>query len=317
MKRIALSLMLLGAGNLAAAAPNTMLQELKEAQSALAASDYPRAYDLYNKKAGQNGFAQFMLGMFHQQGWGRARNGEAACAWFAKAAQRGIPAAAHFWGDCLAQGIGRPPDLPAALVWYGKAADGGHLISLCTAGEYHIRGQGVPKDAARGLAMCTQVAQANSAPAMLKLAHTYRAGRDVPQDLAAARRWFQSAAELGAAEAQFHLGVMLSQGDGGESDLDKALFWLETAASAGHAPAYLPTAVLYGNAPVQHDTGVLAPEHLAKIYLWASAAKAGAEQPEERKHAAVIESQVLSVMPASWRPELDQQVSAHLAKHRQ
>lgn len=316
MKLLLLPLVLLVLGQQAAAArPDSALQHLKEAQAALAAADYPRAYQLFRRQADRHALAQFTLGMFHQRGWGRAPDPVAACGWFDKAAQRGIPASEHFWGDCLAQGIGRRADIPAAIDWYGKAAAHGHLMSLCTAGDYHVQGKGVPRDPARGLAMCAQAAQANSSPAMLKLAHYYRDGHHVAQDLALARRWFQSAAELGDMEAQFNLGVMLSQGEGGEPDLNKAMFWLETAAGAGHAPAYLPTAVLYANVPVQKETGVLAPEHLAKIYLWTAAAKAGGERPEVRAQAAAIEAQVLTVMPPAWRHDLDQKVAAHLAKY--
>jgi TPR repeat protein len=319
MKRLFLPLVLLVVGQpfAFAAKPNTILQDLKEAQTALAAADYPRAFELYRHEADHNPLAQFTLGLFYQQGWGRTRDPVRACSWFQKAAQHGVPTAEHFWGDCLAQGIGRNADIPAALDWYGKAAADGHLLSLCSAGDYYIQGKGVARDVARGLAMCTKVAQANSVPAMLTVARYYRDGRDVPQDLALARHWFQNAAQLGNVEAQYRLGVMLAQGEGGEPDLNNALFWLESAASAGYAPAYLPTAVLYANAPVQKDTGALAPEHLAKIYLWASAAKARSAEPVDRAQAEKIEAQVLTVMPANWRPDLDKQVIAHLAKYPQ
>ncbi|HZX26486.1 MAG TPA: tetratricopeptide repeat protein [Telluria sp.] len=317
MKRILFPLMLLALGphTAARAEPNAIMQDLKPAQAALAAADYPRAFALFRHEADRNPLAQFTLALFYQNGWGRSRDPAAACGWFEKAAQQGVPAGEHFWGDCLAQGIGRTADITSALAWYDKAAADGHLFSQCAAADYYIQGKGVAKDVARGLGMCTRVAQANSAPAMLKLAHYYRDGRDVPQDLALARRWLQGAAELGNLEAQCDLGVMLSQGEGGDPDLNKALFWLETAASAGYAPAYLPTAILYANAPVQKDTGALAPEHLAKIYLWASAAKARGERPEVRARAAAIESQVLAVMPASWRPDLDRKVAAHLTQY--
>lgn len=318
MKRRLLPLILLAlgqAGTACAAPPNAIMQDLKEAQTALAAADYPRAYELFLQQGAGNPLAQFTLGLFFQNGWGRKPDPTAACAWFEKAAGQSVPAAEHFWAECLAQGVGRAADIPAALGWYERAAAHGHLYSTCAAADYYIRGAGVPKDAARGLAMCTRVAQANSSPAMLRLAHYYRTGADVPQDLALARRWFQSAAELGNLEAQFNLGVMLSQGEGGAPDLNQALFWLETAASAGYAPAYLPTAVLYANAPVRKDTGALAPEHLAKIYLWAAAAQARAEGSDVRQQATAIENQVLSVMPAAWRADLDKKIAAHLAQY--
>jgi hypothetical protein len=309
---------LLVAGSVhAAATAGAGAHDLDAAQAALSAKDYRSAYARYRRLALErhNGLAQFMLGMFQQNGWGRRPDPVAACAWFDKAARQHVPGGEHAWGDCLAQGIGHAADIPAALGWYDLAASHGHLISWCTAADYYIEGKGMPKDVQKGLALCTKVALANSPPAMLKLAHYYQDGGAVPQDLAAARYWYDQAAQRDVPEAQFHLGVMLSQGEGGKPDLKTALFWLETAASNGYAPAYLPTAILYANAPVQAQTGALAPEYLAKIYLWTGAALARSSSPEERAQAEKIEAQVLTVMPAAWRPDLDKLVAAHLAKY--
>lgn len=317
MKRIlSLFFLLLAGHGLACAAPDQdWARRLATAQAALAARDYPTAYTRYQKQAKDNPLAQFTLGLFYREGWGRDKNPVAACGWFEKAAGKHIPAAEHFWGDCLAQGIGRAVDIPGALAWYDKAATHGHLISWCAAADYYIQGKGVDRDAARGLALCTQAAQANSPPAMLKVADYHRNGGTVPQDLPTARYWYQQAAERQIAEAQYRLGVMLAQGEGGAPDPEAALFWIESAASAGYAPAYLPTAILYANAPVQADTGALAPEHLAKIYLWNSAAKARATDPAQLAEIARIESMVLAIMPAAWYPDLDKKVAEHLSKH--
>lgn len=288
---------------------------LQPAQQALAADDYKKAYARYSRFAAKNPLAQFTLGLFHHNGWGRPVDKVEACRWFEKSAQRNIPVAQHYWGDCLARGLHRPADAKAALAWYRKAATGGHFISLCSAADLYIRGDGVDKDVKQGLALCTQAAQADSAPAMLKLADYYREGTDVPQDLAAARYWYQQAAELHSSEAQYRLGVMLGEGQGGAPDLNTALFWLETAAGNGYAPAYLPTAILYANADVAPETGALRPEHLAKIYLWNTAAKARIADPAQLAEIARIEGLVLTVMPPSWRPELDRKVAEHLAKY--
>lgn len=292
-----------------------IIVELKPAQQALVAGDYRLAYARYARHAARNPLAQFELGLFYQNGWGRRADPTQACTWFEKAARQQIPAAQQFFGDCLAQGIGRAVDYPSAIDWYSKAAAGGDLIAQCSAADIYIKGLGVDKDVRRGLELCAQAAQANSPPAMLKLADYFRAGTDVPQDLAAARNWYQQAAERHSAEAQYRLGVMLGEGQGGAADVLAALFWLETAASAGYAPAYLPVAILYANAAPDPKTGVLAPEHLAKIYMWDSAAKATASDPAQQAEIARIETMVLSVMPPTWRPDLDKKVAEHLAKY--
>ncbi|MFZ3017583.1 MAG: tetratricopeptide repeat protein [Gallionella sp.] len=297
----------LAGGNLDAA--------LKPAQQALAAGDYKKAYTLYSRYTAKNPLAQFTLGLFHKNGWGRPADPVAACGWFEKAAHKNIPAAQQFFGDCLAQGIGRTVDGEAAVGWYRKAAASGIAYALCSAGDLYVRGAGVDKDMRRGLELCAQAAQAESPPAMLRLADYYREGKDVPQDLAAARHWYQQAAERHSPEAQYRLGVMLGEGQGGEADLNAALFWLETAAGEGYAPAYLPTAILYANAEVDTKTGALKPEHLAKIYLWNSAAKARTADPAQLAEIERVEKLVLAVMPETWRPDLDKKVAEHLAKY--
>ncbi|OGS71275.1 MAG: hypothetical protein A2063_06755 [Gallionellales bacterium GWA2_60_142] len=297
----------LAGGNLDAA--------LKPAQQALTAGDYKKAHALYSRHAAKNPLAQFTLGLFHKNGWGRPADEATACRWFEKAAHKNIPAAQQFFGDCLAQGVGRPVDGEAAVGWYRKAAASGIAYALCSAGGLYIEGKTVPRDVRRGLELCAQAAQAESPPAMLRLADYYRDGKDVPQDLAAARHWYQQAAERHSAEAQYRLGVMLAEGQGGEPAPNAALFWLETAASEGYAPAYLPVAILYANAEVSPETGALKPEHLARIYLWNSAAKARTADPAQLAEIDRIEKLVLSVMPETWRPELDKKVAEHLAKY--
>lgn len=317
MKRILLlvSVLLAGLPFICAAKPNTWVEEVKVAQAALAAHDYPTAYKLYLQQAAGNPLAQFMLGMFHKNGWGRAVDPAGACRWFERAAQKRIPTAEHYWGDCLAEGIERKPDIPAALGWYGKAAGDGHFLSQCSAADYYIKGRGVAKDINRGIEMCKQVAQANSPPAMLKLAHYYQDGSDMPYNPAVARYWYEQAAQFGVAQAQYALGQMLAQGEGGEADEAAARYWLEAAASTGYAQAYLPTAELYANTPPQPDTGVLSPQDLAKIYLWTAAAKARADNDDQRKRIARIETLLDPVLPATWRPDLDKQVAEHLARY--
>lgn len=292
-------------------------QNLSLGQKALAARDYATAYREYAAHAADNGLAQFTLGLFEREGWGRPANPAAACAWFEKSAQKHIPAAEQFFGDCLAQGIGRAVDGPAAVQWYRKAGESGVSIALCSAGDLYIAGAIVPQDVAQGLALCTAAAQAESPPAMLKLANYYAEGKIVPQDLRLARYWYEQAAQRHEHEAQFRLGLMLSEGQGGNGDVALARFWLEHAAMEGYAPAYLPTAVLYANAAPDPNTGALTPNDLAKVYMWNRAAKAGTDILAQPAEIARIDKLVLSVMPAQWQPDLDRRVADHLAKYPQ
>jgi len=299
-----------------AAAGEALDVPLRSAQQALAAGDYKKAYTLFSRHGATNPLAQFTLGLFYRQGWGRPADPARACDWFEKAARKNIPASQQFFGDCLAGGVGRAPDAKAAEDWYRKAAANGIAYALCSAGEMYIEGKVVAKDARRGLELCAQAAQAESPPAMLRLADHYREGTDVPRDLAAARHWYRLAAERHVREAQYRLGIMLRDGLGGDADPASALFWLETAAGAGYAPAYLPTALLYASAEADPATGMLRPGHLAKVYLWNSAAKARVADPGQQAEVSRIEELVLKVMPPTWRHDLDRQLAAHLASFR-
>jgi TPR repeat protein len=323
MKRFILLLAGLLAGACALAAPAASAAAkgddvLRPARELLAQGRHAEAYADYARHAKrQDSLAQFMLGMFHEQGWGRPVDREAACRWFAQAAQGGVPAAQHFTGDCMVRPARGAADERAALDWYAKATLNGHFISLCSAAEIHIRGRSVPQDVERGLALCTQAAQSDSPPAMLLLARYYQDDPDVPTDLARARHWYAEAAQRRVAEAQYRLGVMLAQGEGGPADLNAALFWLETAASEGYAPAYLPTARLYLHAPPQPDTGAPTPDHLAKAYLWSRAARMRGGNPVQIAAAEQVQTDILAWMPVSWQPALDNQVTEHLARHPQ
>jgi TPR repeat protein len=304
-------LLLLATPGAHAARAGEYTKELGPAYALLDKGDYVRAYPAFQRRSAHNPLAQFALGLFHQNGWGRPVNADAACSWFAKAALRRIPAAQHLHGDCLMRAPQSPGHAEAALASYLDAAKGSHYISLCSAAELLIRGQGVPRDVPRGLALCTQAAQSNSPPAMLRMGQFLNGDADVPSDLPMARAWFKLAAGSGLSEARYRLAIMQSQGDGGEVERDAALAGMESLAAEGHVPAYLPTAVLYAHLPVQAKTGALGAEHLAKVYLWASAARASLRDPAQAEQ---LLASVLAVMPAEWRPELDRKVAAHLAK---
>lgn len=150
---------------------------------------------------------------------------------------------------------------------------------------------------------------------MLRLADLYREGRQVPPNARLARFWYEQAAQRHQHEAQFRLGVMLSEGEGGDANPTQARFWLEHAAMEGYAPAYLAAAILYANAALDAKTGALAPNDLARVYMWNRAARASTNHPGQLAEIAHIDALVSAVMPAQWQPELDRRVADHLARH--
>ena len=291
--------------------------ELRNAQELLAKGEYDRAFVEYRRFAEKknNPLAQFTLGLFFQYGWGRPVDPVAACKWFEKAAAGDIPAAAHIFGECLAKGVGRPADPAGAAGWYEKAAALGHYMSLCSLADLYMTGSGVSKDPARGLALCRQAAERKVPAAQTRTGLYLLKGDPSIRNADEAFKWFSAAAQGGVPEAQYYLGLMLRDGLGRPKAPETARFWFESAASQGYEPAYFPAGELYFNSPVDPDTGNLPAHSLAKAYLWVSAAGRRTGDPAELKRIKDRLAKILKVIPASWLPELNAKVDAHLAKH--
>jgi TPR repeat protein len=309
-----LGLALLGSAAEAVPEGRDLAGELRSAQEALAAGDYARAYAAYLSHAEDNPLAQFTLGLFHQNGWGRPADPAEACRWQERAAEGGIPAAQQMLADCLRHGVHRPADPAGAAHWYERAAASGILTASCSLADLYMAGEGVPKDPGKAIDLCRSVAEKASAPAQVSLARLYLEGDPTVRDPAAARQWLEAAAQANAAEAQYRLGILLRDGVGGPADLSSARWWLETAASQGWLPAYLPTAELYLAAPVEPGTGLLPAKDLAKAYLWSAAAVRRLAPGPEAEQAVAVRDRVLQRMPEAWRPDLDRQIADHLSK---
>jgi len=293
------------------AAPNHAI-ELKTAQQLLSASNYSKAYAEYGKYAKRNPLAQFSLGLFHQFGWGRSTDPATACRWFSKAATGNIPAAQHFFAECLRHGIHVTADPQAAAHWYEAAIQNGYLAALCPLAELHIAGSGVPKNPAQGLALCQQAAEKGLTSAQVRLGRFYLEEESV-RDYRKALQWFDIAARGNAAEGQHYFARMYQEGLAVEKNPILARNWFEAAAGKGYLPAYLPTATLYAKAPLAPDTDRLSETDLAKAYLWASAASKRLQGAEQTTAQALMQ-QLLVIMPPSWQPDLDRKVAEHLAR---
>ncbi|MBQ0719110.1 MAG: sel1 repeat family protein [Gammaproteobacteria bacterium] len=301
--------------------PHTLLAatdisaELGSAQTLLSTGDYSAAYVAYQRVAQEHNspLAQFTVGMFYDQGWGRPMDRAEACRWYEKAAAGDIPAAAHFLGECLLEGIHQPANPQSAAQWFQKAAGLGHYSSLCSLGELYVSGVGVAQDRAKGLALCKQAAERGVLSATERMGQFYLEAEGEQRDLAMAVQWFTQAARANSARAQYQLGLMLREGQGQAVDLAAARYWFESAASQGYISAYFPTAALYYETPKDADSGLWPEQELAKAYLWLSATKQRSTKPDQQKQVAIMLEQVLAVMPISWVKDLDSKVAEHLA----
>lgn len=295
-------------------ASNNYAAELNDAQAALSAGDYKRAFKEYRHHAKQsNPLAMFSLALFYQNGWGRPVNPRAACEWFEKATQKDIIAAQHFLADCLLAGTHRKTDPSAAISWYLKAGEAGHLISFCSLGNLYMQGQGVEKNPAKGLAYCQQAADSGITSAQLQMGHFLLEGETTIKDVTKATVWFEKAAQNKSLEAYYYLGIIHRDH---YNENNNARHWFEQAASHGYLAAYYPTAELYFNAPPAQTTGKPEAINLAKSYLWLSAGKQRINNAKQLTAINTMLNQTLNLMPATWIPDLDKKVTEHLSEYK-
>ncbi len=287
--------------------------ELAEAQQWLTVGEYQKAYEAFTFHAQekQNPLAQYSLALFYQKGWHVKADAVVACQWYEKAANGGIPEAAHFFGQCLQDGIHQVKDYQAAMHWYQQAVQLGHVISSCSIAELYMQGHGVEKDPQKALADCEQVASAGSVPAQLKMGRFYLEGAKEIRNIQYAAAWFGYAAEGGSLEAIYQLGTINLKA---LYDPVRALYWFEMAANRGYLPAYYQTALLYFHAPLSEKTGMPTTENLAKSYLWLSVTQQQSTNKGEQRDAEWKLIEVERVMPESWKADLDQQVLQHIAE---
>lgn len=292
-------------------------QVMKDAQAALASGDYDKAFAGFQAAAlnDHNTLAFFSLGLFHQNGWGRAADQVTACQWFEKAAHGGIPAAQHLTGNCFEEGVHRAADPVQAASWYQKAAQAGHLHSYCHLGNLYMTGNGVVKDPGKALTLCHPAAQQGSVPAQIWLGKFYLQGDPSIQDAQKAYRWFEIAAHRQAPEAFYYLALIMQQGlvEGHTPEKIRQMF--EQAAARKFVPAYFQAGKHFYHAEPDPETNQLSAEHLAKAYLWLCAAIQRSGNPEEVAAAKEMLQQILAVMPETWLAELNQKVAQHLQEN--
>jgi len=298
------------------AAQADIAKELETAQATLAAGDYTAAYQQYRQIADQedNPLAAFTVGLFYQLGWGRPVDQAEACRWFAQTAESTIPAALLAHADCLRSGARGKPDAEQAAVYYQRAADQGLPYALCNLAEMYMTGEGLEPDPKRAIELCSSVAEQGYTPAMTRTGRFYLEGDMSVQDTGMALQWFVNGANSGDPEAMNYLGQMMRDNQVADTSLEDARLWFEKAAALGYVPAYFPTAELYYLAEGRGENGTIAAEDLAKLYMWLQLTVQASPKQAERERASEILEKVAQVMPESWKPQLDQQVDAHLQK---
>ncbi len=292
--------------------------ELENAQAMVSAAEYTKAYQEYQRYSDNNPLAQFSLALFHENGWGRKIDQPTACQWYGKAAEGNIPAAAHYYAECLLKGIQGNTNPAGAIKWFQKAIELGYVASYCSIARVYMRGDGVVRDAKKALEYCQQDAGQGLTSAQLQMGLFYLQGDQSIRDIDAATDWFNTAAQNGSAEAAYYNGVIYRdhrQNEYEQIHNDEALYWFETAAGRGYVPAYFQTAHLYFSKPATVKTGKPSATDLAKSYLWLSATAQSSRDENELKDTQEMLNKVMEIMPEIWVEDLDAKVKEHLEMH--
>lgn len=293
-------------------------EELKPAQALLSQGHYKDAYQLYyqSAKINKNPLAEFTMALFYKYGWGRPVNKVIACSWHHKAAESNIPAAQHFYADCLREGFPKKRAPEKAAIWYKRAADNGHIISLCSLAGLYIAGDGVVKDTQHGLALCKQAAATGISEAMLRVAKFHLMEDPKLKNEEEAKYYLLQAAKRKNIKAMVMLAEIHRDGINGKHiDHIKARQLFEFAASLGNEPSYFQTGKLYFYSPKDPLTNALPADALAKSYLWLSAAEKRSVNNEEKKKAKKLLKSVAMQMPVSWEESLDKKLSEHFRRY--
>ena len=115
--------------------------------AALENRDFPGALSVFGPLAAQNdGNAEFMLGVMHENGLGVTKDLAAAASWYLRAAESGIASAQYNIGVFYQLGKGVAPDARAALKWHARAAAQGHHRAQNNLGTIYYTGAGTTRD---------------------------------------------------------------------------------------------------------------------------------------------------------------------------
>ena len=176
--------------------------------------------------------AAFNLGVCLIKGVGVERDEQKAAQWMRRAAER-VADAQLMYARMLADGRGAPRDLPGARAWFARAADAGLPDAQVALAEMMVNGRGGPADPAAALKLFETAAAKGHSGAMFALGAMHAGGHNLPIDRATAQRWFRAAAELGHGHAQLMLGRYLANATAGEHDPVEAHRWPEKALAQG------------------------------------------------------------------------------------
>ncbi|HEY8948521.1 MAG TPA: tetratricopeptide repeat protein, partial [Rhizomicrobium sp.] len=156
----------------------------------------------------------------------------AAVTWFGRAAEKDNIDAHNMLGRCYENGWGVARDFDAAGRHYAIAASAGDAWAQYNLGHLFLDGLGVPRDVDEAFAWYMRSAAQGHVRAMSLVGRCYEEGWGVAQDATLARAWYRKSADGGYFRGAFNYASMLVS----EGCIAGAAHWFEKALAAAPEP---------------------------------------------------------------------------------
>lgn len=198
---------------------------------------YSEALEYFKRIAEQGkSEAQYICGIFYENGKGVDADQENALLWYEKAAEQGHMDAQYSCAQKYYSGAGVRKDLGRAFLWFEKAAEQKHKEAQYYCGFMYENGLGTKKDLSKAFCCYSDAENQGHIEATYRCAElAYEKG-----DKWMSSALYEKAAEKGHAGAQFKIGRMYYYGAGGYANYDreKASEWMHKASAQGHLEAH-------------------------------------------------------------------------------
>jgi TPR repeat protein len=186
--------------------------ETRDAAEALAAIDVASVDQMRRDAAGDDAFAQYVLGWTIITGKLGPPNAPEAIGLFKRAAATGHPAGMESYGIMLVLGMEGANRRAEGLRLLTAAGDQDFGSANFSLGEMYSKGEVVTRDMAAAALRYRRAAERGHIVSMVRYGNLLLTGNGVPQNGAEALTWFQKAAAVGNADGGYSIGLVLSRG---------------------------------------------------------------------------------------------------------
>ncbi len=190
-------------------------------------------------------FAQRLLGLMYNNGFGVEKSDAEAAKWYRKSAEQGNDKAQFNLGSMYQYGHGVEKSYTEAVKWYRKSAEQGNDYGQQGLGSMYQCGRGVEKSYTEAVKWYRKSAEQGNAYGQFGLGYMYAAGHGVEKSDVEAVKWYRKSAEQGNVYAWCNLGFMYENGHGVEKSDVEAVKWYRKAAEQGNARAQCNLGLMY------------------------------------------------------------------------